>query len=196
MYFENEFQLDDFKKTRGQPELLGLDVAVGCSYTYGDGVDPDQAWPSLLNTFNLGQGGSSNDSIMRRLVHYINRFNDVKNVYILWTHRPRREYIDTNSNEFCTFYPNLAESPRQIDTGMKLAFMVLQNKNYDEYNILKNKFIVESICKVHNINLFQLEIINTDPFKFGVGSDGSHPDHHWHRHVADMFINMKRAHNN
>ena len=79
----------------------------GCSYTFGLGMEPDQAWPGLLkkmvadklgvpldraNLQNFSQVGASNDYIARTIVRQCERVRPDLAV-IAFTHRERAEYL-------------------------------------------------------------------------------------------------------
>lgn len=81
-------------------------IAVGCSYTYGQGlldchIEPNlpgpvhskQSWPSLLGSLlekevvNLSQPGYSNLAILNEILNYDLEINDI--VCIMWTFKNR-----------------------------------------------------------------------------------------------------------
>ena len=66
-------------------------IALGCSHTYGVGVEKDEAWPSLLGLVNYGVPGCSTDLIVRTLPKILEKEQpDI--VYILWPDWTRFEY--------------------------------------------------------------------------------------------------------
>jgi len=82
----------------------------GCSFTWGlELEDPvTQSWPALLGADNQGQCASSNQTIVRRLLHYlIDHTPDL--VIIMWTYPARFEFVVDNNN-FVSTHINCAIS--------------------------------------------------------------------------------------
>ena len=94
MFHNIDFSELEINRNKLQP---GGDAAFGCSFTFGYGVNHEQSWPALMGLYNCGQSGSSNDRITRLAIEYINTYSP-KNIYIMWTIKSRREWIDEENN--------------------------------------------------------------------------------------------------
>ena len=151
--------------------------AFGCSFTYGTGVVLNNTWPYLLGTSNYGLPGSSNDRICRLAIEYINLTNPNK-IYVMWTFKNRREWIDEDNNI-------LRFKSDDVNFKWEEAHLELHNEHWDNYNYNKNKLLLENFCVNNNVELYQL---NVSDIKYNdLGDDGLHPGKEWHINVSEHF---------
>ncbi len=166
------------------PNRLGADAGFGCSATWGEGVEIGQDWCNLLNLYNGGQPGSSNDRICRLAIEYINQYSPNR-IYVLWTLKERREFIDEN-NQPLRFNPT--HKPNQNKFWHK-SMVMLGNEKFDNYNYIKNKTMLEAYCGWKGVELYQLDMEKFPFHKYPLGSDGMHPGKDWHINIAKEFYN-------
>lgn len=161
--------------------------AFGCSFTYGTGVEPYEAWPKLVGANNYGLPGSSNDKICRLAIEYI-RIAKPDTIFVMWTFTNRREWIDQDGNVLRF----KADDIKNLD-WIK-AHVELHNENWDYYNYSKNKLLLESFCLNTDVRLFQLNVLDIDySLMNSYGSDNKHPGTEWHIHVSENFTKQMVA---
>jgi hypothetical protein len=160
----------------------GKDAAFGCSLTYGIGVEEGEDWPSLLNLYNYGRPGSSNDRAVRHAIEYILEHNP-ENIYVMWTFNERSEYIDSNGNTL-KYNPSRQEN---FDKQWHKSLTLLSNSYYDNYNQSRNELLLRTFCRLHQVTLYELYYKDCPIINFSKGSDGAHPGADWHAHVAEKF---------
>lgn len=174
-------QEDEYRSLR-QPEQ-DYPASFGCSFTYGTGVEMEQTWSFLLDCVNLGVRGASNDYISRMAVTYCKLYNP-KDIYVMWTFSNRREYVDDSG----TLLKYKAYDPGSEKYAWHRANFELSNTHSDEYNLAKNKLLLESFCKSENINLHQTSVDTINHYDMeSIGTDGQHPGVEWHDTIAEHF---------
>jgi len=190
MFFKNTNK-DELSFQSRNLELQGGSAAFGCSATWGEGVQGPESWPELIGVYNAGQPGSSNDRITRLAIEYINEYRP-SSIYVLWTLKVRREYILDDSTPV-RFNPTRKETQNTI---WHRSFVMLSNNADDNYNFLKNKLLLESFCSLHNVTLYQLDMMDFPFTNYPLGNDNSHPGPIWHENVAQHFINLQKGNTN
>jgi hypothetical protein len=163
---------------------MNSSIALGCSHTYGVGVEPDQTWPSLLGLTNLGKPGCSTDYCARILDEYLKN-NIVDDVYILYPNKNRFEYIENNQ-----IYQSLPTDKNRIN------FMESHNDDWCEKNYLIQTSKIIGLCKKYNCLLIDLEFADLTYIidhndKWPMGTDNSHFGPQWHKWIADLFTVRK-----
>jgi len=189
MFFKEKFNENNLYYPVRYPDRLGSDLAIGCGYTYGVGVEDQQDWPSILGLYNLGQEGVSNDFIVRLAIQYINRFPKIQNVYVLWTHYSRREYVD-DSKKIIPYFPEAVTDSHYKSYEWLNSMKVISTVANDRYNYEKNKVMMELACRRHNIRLHQISVEETQHWVGPRSSNEFYPDYSWHLKVATMFKNI------
>ena len=160
--------------------------AFGCSFTYGTGVEPYEAWPKLVGANNYGLPGSSNDKICRLAIEYI-RIAKPDTIFVMWTFPNRREWIDEDGNV-------LRFKADDVNYKWEEAHIELHNTHWDNYNYSKNKLLLESFCVNTDVRLFQLNVLDIDhSLMKSYGSDNSHPGKEWHIYVSENFTKQMVA---
>ncbi len=120
-------------------------VVLGCSHTYGVGLEDDKHWVHFLskhNTerlryWNLGQPGASADKIVRTL-HGTEQLLFPEIVIVCWPLWNRRERLD--------IYPASLTSDNE--------FLKTETDNTDKQNFLKNVFHVEKFAEKNRCKTF------------------------------------------
>jgi len=119
-------------------------VVLGCSHTYGVGLEDNEHWvhhvsqhnTTRLRYWNLGQPGASADKIVR-ILYGCEKLIDPRIVIVCWPAWSRRERLE-------------AYTKNLIGSDEELKF---ENDETDKNNFLKNVFFVEKYaeqneCKV------------------------------------------------
>lgn len=87
-------------------------VANGCSFTEGHMLGNEGAWPKFLGkklnleVYNIGKGGSGNDTITWRTIEFCERYNDIANnsLFVIQLTECLRYHV---------YYDNLADIPQE-----------------------------------------------------------------------------------
>jgi hypothetical protein len=120
-------------------------VVLGCSHTFGEGLEENETWTSrvakdsnkILRWWNLAQPGASAD-LMIRILYGTEKVLFPKIIVACWPAQSRRERLDS--------YPqNLTSN----DTLLKT-----ENNNTDRNNFLKNAFLLEKFAEKNNAKTF------------------------------------------
>ena len=160
---------------------MNSSIALGCSHTYGVGVEPSQEWPNLLGATNLGKSGCSTDYCARTLEDYL-KINTVETVYILYPNKDRFEYIKEGKVfQSCPTDPN------------RILFMETHDDIWCEQNYFNQRLTISELCCSHGALLVDLEltdltVIIDNADRWPIGTDGAHFGPLWHRWVADLFL--------
>lgn len=163
-YFINEWRYRGFIKPGPN-----VPASFGCSHAFGYGVNVPYA--KIIGFANCAVNGISNDAIVRMAYTYCEQFKPNK-ICILWTMPNRREYVEEDG----TIQKFKAEENHQL--------LALQNSNWDQYNLEKNKIFISSYCKANNIKLLEYDFMNNDKG----ARDGLHPGPDWHVNMAATIL--------
>jgi hypothetical protein len=159
-------------------------VALGCSHTWGIGVEAEEAWPYLLGASNFGKPGCSADYVARILPEVLTRYNS-KTVYVLWPDWTRFDY-EVNG-EFVTSLPQ---------DKNRIFFMDTATDEFLKENYLKHVNTVHELCKgidLVDISLYDLISFIDHADKWPLSLLGHHYNHVWHEWVADIFKENARS---
>jgi hypothetical protein len=161
--------------------VMSSSIALGCSHTFGIGVKPEEAWPSLLSLTNLGMPGCSTDYCARLLSEYLPR-HSVKEVYIFYPNKYRFEYY--KGDKILQSLPSDKNRIQFMDTHDEEWC----KKNYD---IQTSKIF--GLCKKYDALLIDLALeditgIIDHSDLWPKGTDGDHNGPLWHRWLADLFL--------
>jgi hypothetical protein len=153
-------------------------IAVGCSHTWGVGVDADQTWPYLLGAKNFGVSGCSSDFVARTLPDLIKEYQPTT-VYVLWPDWSRFEYFKNGQ---------WRQSLPTDDT--RILFMKSHPEEWLHENFNKQVSLVRELCK--DISLNMMTLYDLIPFidhadKWPLSKLGHHYAPEWHQWVADIF---------
>jgi len=120
-------------------------VVLGCSHTFGEGLEENKTWVSqvakqsnkILRWWNLGQPGASAD-LMIRILCGSEKVLFPKIIIACWPAWSRRERLDV--------YPqNLTSND---------SLLKIENNNTDRNNFLKNVFLLEKFAEKNNAKTF------------------------------------------
>ena len=177
-YRTKEFELNSDKKSI---------LCLGCSFTYGTGVNYEDSWPSHIetqfseyNVYNLGIPGSSGDTITRLLTNIEDLLKPVM-VLILWPEIQRYEIyyknkiIDVSSKDKNAYTPT---------TLIDSHFEALKQKNQAIINLLKNKF---------NYQIFEHETKNLQQITGVDTARDTHPGPLSQKIIAQIFLNKLKT---
>ena len=129
-------------------------VVLGCSHTFGQGLNDDEHWVHFLSQhnakrlryWNLGVPGASGDACVRRLWG-TQKLLDPKIIIICWPDESRREFVDPRHN----------------------------TKQQDIENFLHNVFWTEKFAEIVNAKIFHCfahdPIVHKDMEKLNVLDD-------------------------
>lgn len=121
-------------------------VVLGCSHTFGEGLEQSEIWLSklenklqskLLRFWNLAQPGASADLITRILLA-TEKTLFPKIVIVCWPVDSRRERLDIAPK-------NLTNVDKEL---------ILENNHTDKNNFLKNFFLVEKFAEKNNCQTY------------------------------------------
>ena len=121
-------------------------VILGCSHTFGEGLDIEDVWASKLEKlfnkknlrfWNLGQPGASPDKVVR-ILYGCEKVLFPKIIIVCWPAMSRRERLDTH--------------PISITGDDPL--LKTENKFTDKNNLLKCVFQVEKFAEYNQAKVF------------------------------------------
>jgi hypothetical protein len=175
------FRADEFEST--DPSV----VFIGCSHTLGVGLPVESTWPYIvsaklkLKNYNIGVGGSSNDTAFR-LAHYWIEQLKPSLVIFLSTERTRSElHIDEDQTYDLSVWP--IGFP-MIDNFTKSW---ISNNINSDMNYLKNTLAIKQLCSDHGIKYVQEEV--SVICAIDKARDLQHYGEKTQRGIASMFLN-------
>lgn len=156
------------------------DFAIGCSHTYGVGVDPHESWPALLQLKNYGVSGISTDCIARVIPGIIDKETPSR-IFILWPDWTRFEYVEAGQ-----YRQSLPSDSNRI------KFMAEWTDSKLQENFQCHVNAIETLCKQYNIKLIALSLDDLIPHidhadKWPLSKLGHHYSPVWHQWVAEIF---------
>ena len=160
-------------------------MALGCSCTYGFGLDEHEAWPALLEdrigmpVYNFGVNGGSADSVFRVLATHL----PIIQSKIICVQAPsdyRRELICNDIDE-----------PHRIGAWEKDRLDLLGDKEI-AINKKKNYYAIIELCRRYDVELrfFRSNDSEENPrhLETPTARDGMHPGVRWHEALAEFFM--------
>lgn len=155
-------------------------IAIGCSHTYGTGVERNEAWPYLLGATNYGTPGCSSDFVARTVPVIVEK-NKPSVIYILWPDWTRFEY--TSGGKIMQSLPT---------DKNRIQFMETATDEWLHNNFNKQVSSVRDLCSSKDIKLIDLTL--DDLIQYIDHADcwplsklGHHYGPVWHSWVADIF---------
>jgi len=120
-------------------------VVLGCSHTFGEGLEENETWVSqvakesnkILRWWNLGQPGASAD-LMIRILYGTEKVLFPKIIIACWPAQSRRERLELHPQ-------NLTSNDSLLKT---------ENNNTDKNNFLKNVFLLEKFAEKNQAKTF------------------------------------------
>lgn len=159
-------------------------LALGCSHTWGIGVEATETWPYLLAAKNFGVPGISSDFIARTAPALIAQHRP-SIVYVLWPDWSRFEYWDKN-----IYRQSLLTDLNRI------KFMEIATDAWLQENFITQRTSVKNLCSKHNIKLVEMTLYDLIPYidhadQWPLSKLGHHYSPLWHTWVADIFRNKQ-----
>ena len=120
-------------------------IVLGCSHTFGEGLDIGEIWvdllaaktdPKKLRWWNLGQPGASGEKIVR-ILYAAEKVLFPKIIIICWPEWSRRERLEN--------------SPKNLTSNNEL--LKIETNDTDRNNFLKNVFFAEKFSEKQDANL-------------------------------------------
>ena len=143
-----KYQIDqDGLRNPLHTEADGAILALGCSFTFGIGLDINDTWPSVLGkmlnkpVYNGGIPGSSNDTAFRLADHFVPK-HKLAAVVLLSPHEHRYEFYH---NGFPYDYSGTAY-PIWIKNNIELS-----TEMHNELNLKKNLLAIQCLCDKFDI---------------------------------------------
>jgi len=149
------FRADEFNSM--DPNVIFL----GCSHTQGIGLPIENTFAHIVSTnlglknYNLGIGGSSNDTAFRLAYYYIPRLKPTA-VIFLSTEKTRFE-LHTDDNRVENFGPWHNSCDNAIGDFKKHWF---SNDVNNKMNYLKNLLAIQQLCFDSNIKFYHHEFLS------------------------------------
>lgn len=155
-------------------------LALGCSHTWGIGVEANETWSYLLGAKNFGAPAVSSDYIARTAPGII-ADNLPTKIYLLWPDWTRFEYQKDGE-----YRQSLVTDPDRIH------FMEMATDKWLQENFEFQQQKIRQLCKDHNIKLIDMTLYDLIPFidradRWPLSKLGHHYSPVWHGWVADIF---------
>lgn len=158
-------------------------LALGCSCTWGVGVERDETWSSVLQAkmrmpvYNLGFPGGSADSVFRLLSNHL----PIIQSRIVCIQSPSDFRFEVNHNPIGGW--NVED----------LGYGDLLSEKEVAINKKKNYYAIIEMCRRYDteIRFFRSSNWEDNPRHLEgdpAGTDGIHPGVRWHKAVADFFV--------
>ena len=158
----------------------GQAIALGCSYTYGFGVNHEEAWPyqleQLLNVevYNFGVSGGAYDTFVRLAEYWVKKLQP-KYVFLALIFPERYEIY--HQDEWRHVLANQPNSPETLFEECNLYTNFIKNTRAMSSITRNTKLIVES------------DFQHSDR----AASDNMHPGPEWHNDVANLFYDKLKG---
>jgi len=181
-------------------------VCLGCSVTYGSGLENDQTWPHLLGkqtnsqVANLGTPGAGIDSILKQFF-YVKRNITAKQIYILLPGLYRKRIKFYFGDELCEYRHCLGSTSSDfLDKG----YLKKVDKAIIDQSVRRGKKIIKFLERQENVKLTSwddetYDILDhtkrlakynqSDEITSLRASDGTHP----HTKHNEHFVNSLRT---
>lgn len=153
--------------------------AYGCSFTYGDIIGKENAWPNNLgklleiDVVNRGVNGGSNKISMNRLFEDITQC-DYKDVFVVfsWTGIQRTTFYNEERRQWIPCLMGHTSPDKEVAKMTKLYYKHFYNDYEALYNYYMQILSVQSFLKERNIrylfiNSFREDFIFYDDETFG-----------------------------
>jgi hypothetical protein len=151
-------------------------VASGCSFTYGQGVDPQESWPAQLSELlsvecvNLGLPGMGNEHVLSSIVDYfsVNTEHQADSFVIpCFTSYSRLEFW--SQAKAAAKYQNcrwttIINSKQHVDFN-RMFFEQMFDEKYYYLKYLRIIISLQSILSLKNIPYLMFEGISGNPHK-------------------------------
>ena len=179
------FRAPDLENYLGQ----NISVALGCSYTFGQGLPYDWTWPGIVEKqldyplLNLGVCSGSSDTVARILTNISSLYN-IQTAYILWPPKNRFEIYRSRATSLMT--PN--------NPNFKLEWVWNTGDVISNNRLSKNKILVDLLASKFNFKIkewscSEVEIaIQKNEIELSYARDGVHWGHNIHQRIAKFLL--------
>lgn len=173
-----------FRETREYQ--TGKTMALGCSYTYGVGIEKEETWPYLLENmigdevYNFGVGGGGPTTITRLVSYWAPKIKP-KNVLV------SLKYIGLFEvywrGRWLKVTPSVDGYYEGNDITAQEADVFAEENIYADYH--RNMKLLKHICRDNGCKLILLdkEIPKSDK----LATDKLHAGPNWNKQVAELF---------
>jgi len=174
------FRADEFDST--DPSV----IFIGCSHTLGVGLPVESTWAHIvsnklkLKNYNLGVGGSSNDTAFRLLYHWIKQLKP--SLVIFLSADPTRLELHINDDQLY----DLSVWPIGFPMIDNFTKSWLSSNINSEMNYLKNTLAIEQLCGKHHIKYVHEEV--SAICAIDKARDLQHYGEKTQRGIASMFL--------
>lgn len=180
-----KFNSHGFRADEFDPSDPGV-MFIGCSHTLGVGLPVESTWTHLVSTllklknYNLGIGGSSNDTAFR-LAHYWIEQLKPSLVIFLSADRSRLE-LHINDDQLY----DLSVWPIGFPMIDNFTKSWLSNDANSNMNYLKNTLAIKQLCSEHHIKYIHEEV--SAICAIDKARDLQHYGEKTQRGIASMFL--------
>jgi hypothetical protein len=174
------FRADEFDST--EPGVM----FIGCSHTLGVGLPVESTWAHIVSTtlklknYNLGVGGSSNDTAFRLAHHWIEQLKPSLVLFL----SPERTRFELHTSD-----DKIIDLSVWSHTGTMVNDFTRHwhsNDTNSGMNYLKNTLAVKQLCSERGIKYIQREAVNIH--LLDKARDLQHYGEKTHRRIAAMFL--------
>jgi hypothetical protein len=193
--FTYKFNSDGFRSEQFEPWMPNV-MSLGCSHTVGIGNPYESTWAYKVSTalnlknFNLGIGGSGNDTAFRMAHAWIDKLKP-STVIFLSPDRSRFE-LNTNAHPYNndTQHINVGEYEFYDHTKIFMKHWYSDDVN-SNMNYFKNTLAIKQLCNERGIKFLHEEVVNIYEQKIFAGDharDLMHFGEVTHQRIADLFL--------
>ena len=159
-------------------------MALGCSHTWGVGVEANETWSYLLGAMNFGVPRASSDQVVRIARRLIPEYHP-SIVYCLWPDWSRFEYEKDGS-----YVQSLPSDPD------RLYFMSTHDDAWCRKIFAERRHDLQTICDQSDCCLIDMTLYDLIPYidhadRWPVSKLGHHYAPQWHQWVAKIFADAK-----
>jgi len=160
-------------------------ISLGCSHTFGIGLPNELIWNSVVSTalglknYNLGIGGSSNDTAFRLANHYIPLLRP-QVVIFLSTERSRFELNTADNTIEDLGVWNTFQDAKQFWQHW-ITNDLNSNMNYE-----KNQLAIKAICQQHGVKYLHIEALSVSLLDYA--RDLQHYGPKTHKGIANKIL--------
>lgn len=161
--------------------------ALGCSFTYGEGVADNECWASLIQhhtstpVINLGIPGSSPKRTWLQYTTLITQYTP-KLVIFAWP-GPHRDYVNNTNLGLWVLDSNHPIQTNNPQLYNEYKAKVESNQIVDENQALMQQAQQQTPNHIH------FNVRNILPTFIDLGTDNQHPGPLSHKYIADYIVN-------
>jgi hypothetical protein len=175
------FRSDEFSH---DPNIMFL----GCSHTCGIGISVEHTWANIvsktvgLKNFNLGIGGSSNDTAFRLAQHWIPQL--IPSI-VMFLSADHSRFELHNGNQIKNY--GAGQDFGNGDQVIPWKIWISNDTNGD-MNYLKNTLAIEQVCAQHSIKFLHIEQGTIRFHEHDLARDLVHGGIECNQSIAEQFL--------